>query len=75
MRGTGEMRNAYKILRGRDLSEDTGVDGRIISEWILEKWGEKLCSRFMCLGIRTSGGLVRTRLWTFGFHKGRTFFV
>jgi hypothetical protein len=37
----GEMRNAYKILvrklKGRDHWEDLGVDGKIISEWILGK--------------------------------------
>jgi hypothetical protein len=25
-------------LKGRDHSEDLGVDGRIISEWLLGKW-------------------------------------
>jgi hypothetical protein len=25
-------------LKGRNYSEDLGVDGRIILEWILEKW-------------------------------------
>jgi hypothetical protein len=34
----GQMINAYKIiaqnLKGRDHSEDQGVDGRIILEWI-----------------------------------------
>jgi hypothetical protein len=34
----GEMRNLYKIwyenLKGRDHSEDRGIDGRIILEWI-----------------------------------------
>jgi hypothetical protein len=37
----GEMRNAYKIwledLTGRGHLEDTDVDGRIVSEWILGK--------------------------------------
>jgi len=32
------MRSAYKILE-RDHSEYLGVDGRIILEWILRKWG------------------------------------
>jgi len=26
-------------LRGRDHSEDPGVDGRIILRWIFRKWG------------------------------------
>jgi hypothetical protein len=36
-----EMRNAYNILvknlKGRDHLQDTGIDGRIIREWIIEK--------------------------------------
>jgi hypothetical protein len=28
-------------LKRRDHSEDLGVDGRIILEWILRKWGWK----------------------------------
>jgi hypothetical protein len=35
-----EMRNAYKVvvnLKGRHHSEDLGVNGRIILEFILEK--------------------------------------
>jgi hypothetical protein len=36
----GEMRNSYNISlkpKGKNHSEDLGVDGKIISEWILEK--------------------------------------
>jgi hypothetical protein len=37
----GEMRNAFKVLirkpKGRDHSEDLGIDGKIILEWILGK--------------------------------------
>jgi hypothetical protein len=37
----GQMRNVYKILvgkpGGRDISEDLGVDGKIISDFILNK--------------------------------------
>jgi hypothetical protein len=40
-----KMRNAYKFwsenLKGRDHSEDLGVDREIILEWILEKKGGK----------------------------------
>jgi len=39
----GVMRNAYKILienlKGREHSEDLGVDGKIILEWILGEMG------------------------------------
>jgi hypothetical protein len=42
----GEMRGAYSILvgkpEGRDQSEDLGVDGKIILEWILRKRGGKV---------------------------------
>jgi hypothetical protein len=35
----GEMRNAYRVLignlKGRDHSDDVGVDRKIILEWIL----------------------------------------
>jgi hypothetical protein len=33
----GKMKNACKVFEGRDLSEDLGVDGWIILEWILGK--------------------------------------
>jgi hypothetical protein len=47
-----------KNLKGRDMSGDLGVGGRIILEWILEKMGGKLWSEFIWLRIWTSGGLL-----------------
>jgi hypothetical protein len=42
----GAMRNAYRILvgkhKGKSHSEDLRVDGRIILEWILGKFGSKV---------------------------------
>jgi hypothetical protein len=45
-------------LHGRDHAEDPGVDGKIISEWILEKSGGKMWTG--CIWFRTgiSGGLL-----------------
>jgi hypothetical protein len=45
-------------LKGKVHSEYLGVDGRIIPEWILGKWGEKLWTGFIWLRIATSGGLL-----------------
>jgi hypothetical protein len=42
-------------LKGRDHSEDMGIDGKIILEWILEKCGGKLWLGFIWLRIGTSG--------------------
>jgi hypothetical protein len=36
-----------KKLKGRDHSEDLGVDGRIILEWILGKYGGKVWTGFI----------------------------
>jgi len=36
-------------LKGRDHSEDIGVDGRIISEWTLEKQSGKVITGFIWL--------------------------
>jgi hypothetical protein len=58
----GRDLNAYKIwlekTKGKDHSEDLGVDGRIISEWVLRKWGGKAWTGFVCLRIGTNGGLL-----------------
>jgi hypothetical protein len=45
-------------VRGRDHSEDLDVDGRIILEWILEKYGGKVWTECICLRIETSGGFL-----------------
>jgi hypothetical protein len=43
------MRNAYRIFIDKDHSEGLGVDGRIILEWILGKWGGKVWTGCMHL--------------------------
>jgi hypothetical protein len=44
-------------LKGRDRSENLGVDG-MISEWILGKEGGKVRTGFIWLGTGTSCGLL-----------------
>jgi hypothetical protein len=46
----------FENVKGRDHSE-IGVDVKIILECILRKWGGKVWSGCIWLGIRTSGGL------------------
>jgi hypothetical protein len=49
------MTYAYKILfeslKGRNLSEDLVVYGRIILKYVLRKWGWRLWIGFIWLGI------------------------
>jgi hypothetical protein len=45
-------------LKGRDHSEDLGVDGRIIPEFFLGKCGGKVWTGCIRLRIGTSGGLL-----------------
>jgi hypothetical protein len=45
-------------LKGRDHSEDLGVDGWIILEWILRKQGGKVQTGFVWLKVVTFGGLL-----------------
>jgi hypothetical protein len=44
-------------LKGRDLSQNIGVDGRIL-ERILEKWCRKMWTGFIWFRIGISGGLL-----------------
>jgi hypothetical protein len=59
----GQMRSAYKIFGGKLKGKDYGkvrVEGRIILEWILNKYGGNAWTGFIWLRIGTCGG----RLWT-----------
>jgi hypothetical protein len=45
-------------LKGRDHSEDLGVDERIILEWILGKYGGRVWTECIWLRIETSGWVL-----------------
>jgi hypothetical protein len=45
-------------VKGRDHSEDIGVDGRIILEWTLGKQGTKVWNGCIWLRIGASGELL-----------------
>jgi hypothetical protein len=54
-----EMRNAYNILvENLNNSEDLGVDGKIILQWILGEWSGKGWTGFVWLSIVTISGLL-----------------
>jgi len=59
------MRNVTKFwsenLKRTDHSEDLGIDGKIISEWILGKLGGKVRTGCIRLKMRTTGGLLWIR--------------
>jgi hypothetical protein len=45
-------------VKGRDHSEELGVDGKILLAWILGKQGGKVWTGFVWLRIGTSGRLL-----------------
>jgi len=44
-------------VKGRVVSEDVGIDWRIILEWISKKYIESMLTGFNWLRIEISGGL------------------
>jgi hypothetical protein len=52
------VQSTSEKLKGRDHSEDLGIDGKKISEWILGKQDGKVWTGFIWLRIGTSGGLL-----------------
>jgi hypothetical protein len=57
-------------MKGRDHSEDIDVDGRIILECTLGKWGEMWIG-FIWLKCGPVTGFCEHGNNTFGFHKRR----
>jgi len=45
-------------MKENDHSEEVGVDGKIILEWILRKRGGDVWTGFMWLKVGTSGGCL-----------------
>jgi hypothetical protein len=68
MRWTGQVARMVEVkkhtkfcpenMKGKDHSEDLGVDWKIILEWILEKQGGNLWTGSIWLGTETRGGLL-----------------
>jgi hypothetical protein len=63
----------FGILERRDHLEDLGVDGRIILEWIIGKFGGSVWIGFIWLGTGISGGLCEHDNEPSGSLKGREF--
>jgi hypothetical protein len=56
------MRTKYWLenLKGKDHSEDVGVEGRVMLECIIGKYGE-VWTGVVWLRIRTNGGFLLTQ--------------
>jgi hypothetical protein len=75
--GMGEVFTGF-WLRGpkaRDHCEDLSVGGMITLKWTLGRKGSMGRTGFGWLRIGSSGGLLWTWWWTFGFHKKVGYFL
>jgi hypothetical protein len=45
-------------LTGRDHMENLGIDGKVILGWMLRRWGRRVWTGFIWIGIETSGRLL-----------------
>ena len=66
------MRGAYRVLAGkpegkRQLARPR-LNWRIILKWIFKKWDVETWTGLIWLRIRTAGGHLWMRQWTFEFH-------
>jgi hypothetical protein len=52
------MHTKFWSGKGRDYSEELGVNGRIILKWFLGKLVGKLWTEFIWFRIRTSSGFL-----------------
>jgi hypothetical protein len=61
--GREKMHIMFRLenLKGRGHLEDLDVDGKMILERILRKYGGKMLTGFIWLRIWTSGGSLSTR--------------
>jgi hypothetical protein len=71
-----EGRGVYRVLVGRpEGKRSLGVGGRITLSWTLGRWGCMGRTGFNWLRTGSSGGILWTRWWTFGFHKESRIFL
>ena len=61
VRGEVHTRILWGNLREGDHLEDSGLDGRIILKWILEKWDGRTWTEQIWLSIGTGGRLLYLR--------------
>lgn len=57
-----------------DCLEDPGLDGRILLKLTFKNYDTKVETIFIWLTTATAGGLLSTRIWSFGFHDIQGFF-
>jgi hypothetical protein len=65
----GEKRSFGMRTWRKEYLDDLYIDGMLILYWFLRKQDGRVWTWFIWLKIWTSGELLWTRRWTFGFHK------